>query len=355
MNVHRQEIRTGLLVLLTLAALVGVLLYLGAPGVFVPQNNYHIYFENAGAIKPGADVMFAGRKVGQVAGIASPVPETDRPDPRYEVRIDVQIDSKVKIYKNSRVQLVQTSLLGDLMIDFYGGTDAEGLAPNGSYFEGGRALGLNDAAPLAVQKLEPVLKTLDETLKNLQITIHNVNTLTAPGGDLPVALSEFRKFGGNLNELSGPGSPLRKSLAGFEKLAGEGGRLDKTVGQLESLTGPSGPLSLTLKNAEQITRSLAGNQDLAVTLRNFRRASDSLSQTVDDLGPRFGEIGRNLEQASDTVKHQPWRLIWPTTKKYPEDRARMPVATPIPMQRVVPVRTRDRTKETTALSRRPRR
>ncbi|MDB6153120.1 MAG: mce related protein [Chthoniobacteraceae bacterium] len=348
MNVHRQEIRTGLLVLLSLAGMVGLLLYLGAPGVFIPQNTYHIYFDNAGAIKHGADVMFAGRKVGQVASIFSPVPENQRPEPRYEVRIDVWINSKVKVYKSSRVQLVQTSLLGDLMIDFYGGTETDGVAPNGFYFEGGRALGLNDAAPLAVQKLDPVLKTLDETLKNLQVTLQNVNTLTASDGDLPKALAEFRKFGGNLNQLSGPDGSLRKSLAGFEKLAGEGGRLDKTVGQLESLTEPGGPLALTLKNAEQFTRGLAGNRDLAVTLRNFRRSSDSLSQTVDELGPRFGAIGHNLEQASDTVKHQPWRLIWPTTKKYPEDRP--PAATPRPV-----AKAGGQEKEIRVLARRPRR
>ena len=38
MNIVRNEIRTGLLVVLTLAALVGVLIYLGAPGVFIPQK-----------------------------------------------------------------------------------------------------------------------------------------------------------------------------------------------------------------------------------------------------------------------------------------------------------------------------
>jgi hypothetical protein len=28
-------------------------------------------------------------------------------------------------------------------------------------------------------------------------------------------------------------------------------------------------------------------------------------------------ITTNLEQATDTVKRQPWRLIFPVTKKYP--------------------------------------
>ena len=34
MNLERQELRTGLLVVVTLAAFVGILIYLGSPGVF---------------------------------------------------------------------------------------------------------------------------------------------------------------------------------------------------------------------------------------------------------------------------------------------------------------------------------
>jgi hypothetical protein len=29
-------------------------------------------------------------------------------------------------------------------------------------------------------------------------------------------------------------------------------------------------------------------------------------------------VGENVKEFSETVKTQPWRLIWPSTKKYPE-------------------------------------
>ena len=32
-------------------------------------------------------------------------------------------------------------------------------------------------------------------------------------------------------------------------------------------------------------------------------------------------VGKNLAEFSDTVKTQPWRLVYPTTKKYPEKSA----------------------------------
>ena len=65
MNILRNEIRTGLLVVLSLAALVALLLYLGSPGVFVSQKTFYIYFDNAAGLEPGAPVLLAGRKIGR--------------------------------------------------------------------------------------------------------------------------------------------------------------------------------------------------------------------------------------------------------------------------------------------------
>ncbi len=79
MNVIRQEIRTGLLVIFSLTVLVLVVLYLGAPGVFVPQRTFYIFVENAGGLKQGADVALAGRKIGQVMQLFSPVALEKRP------------------------------------------------------------------------------------------------------------------------------------------------------------------------------------------------------------------------------------------------------------------------------------
>src|SRR5213080_2578047 len=110
MQLRRNEVLTGLLVLATVAVLVGTLILLGAPGLFRPLATYRVYFDNAAGIKLGAPVLLAGRKIGQVAKLYSPVSKeesqravdvakslraananaTPAPEkaPRYEVRID---------------------------------------------------------------------------------------------------------------------------------------------------------------------------------------------------------------------------------------------------------------------------
>src|SRR6202022_2343885 len=73
MQLQRNEIMTGLLVVGTVAVLVSVLVLLSAPGLFRPLVTYKIYVDNAAGIKQGAAVMLAGRKIGQVQKLFSPV------------------------------------------------------------------------------------------------------------------------------------------------------------------------------------------------------------------------------------------------------------------------------------------
>ncbi len=70
---------TGLLVIATIAVVAFILVLLGAPGLFRPLVTYKIYFDNAAGIKQGAPVMLAGRKIGQVQKLFSPVsPEEEK-------------------------------------------------------------------------------------------------------------------------------------------------------------------------------------------------------------------------------------------------------------------------------------
>jgi paraquat-inducible protein B len=91
------------------------------------------------------------------------------------------------------------------------------------------------------------------------------------------------------------------------------------VSNVDKLTGPGSSLEKTLKNADKITTELAGSKDIGATLHNLRTTSTELNTTVKDLSVQFKKVGQNLAEASDTVKRQPWRLIWPSTKKYDED------------------------------------
>jgi phospholipid/cholesterol/gamma-HCH transport system substrate-binding protein len=107
MQIVRSEIRTGILVILTVGLLVGVVLYLSAPGLFRPIVHYRIFFDDAAGIKPGANVALAGRKIGTVDFIQSPVAIDQRPPgkPEYEAVITVQVAADAEIFKENSVTM----------------------------------------------------------------------------------------------------------------------------------------------------------------------------------------------------------------------------------------------------------
>jgi phospholipid/cholesterol/gamma-HCH transport system substrate-binding protein len=302
MQLQKNEIMTGLLVVGTVAALVFVLVLLGAPGLFRPLVTYKIYVDNAAGIKQGATVMLAGRKIGQVQRLYSPVsreeerraeevastyrapePNAAPPDPnklKYEARIDIQVDRNAVVYRDAKARLMQLGLLGDMAIDITQGTDSSGRARDGEIFAGERTPDFSEAAAKMLEVIKPVAAEATTTMKGLQETADNINHLTDENSELNQALSQVKQFGEHMADLTAPDSALSKSL----------------------------------NNVEKLSNSLTENDNLKVTLQNFRDASDKLKITMRDLEP----VGKNISEFSETIKSQPWRLIIPTTKKYPE-------------------------------------
>jgi ABC-type transporter Mla subunit MlaD len=305
MQLQRNEIMTGLLVIATIAVLAFVLVLLGAPGLFRPLVTYKIYFDNAAGIKQGAPVMLAGRKIGQVQKLFSPVspeeekraqeadaavhppqpnasPTPSNGKPKFEVRVDVQVDKSARVYRDARARLTQLGLLGDMAIDITQGTAGSGRAKDGEMFAGERTPDLGEAAAKMLEVIKPVAAEATNTMKDLQQTAQNLNRLTDENSELTLALGQFKTFGTHLVDLTAPESALSQSLTKIER----------------------------------ISTSLSENDNIEVTLQNLRTSSQKLKVTVTDLGP----VGENLKEFSETIKAQPWRLIWPSTKKYPEDQ-----------------------------------
>jgi len=319
MQLQKNEILTGLLVIGTIAVVAFLLVLLGAPGLFRPLVTYKIYYDNAAGLKQGAPVMLAGRKIGQVQKLFSPVtpqeekqveaaeaarhrseanpspsPSATPGKPRFEVRVDVQVDKSAKVYRDAKVRMMQLGLLGDLAIDFTQGTSDSDRAKDGEIFAGERTPDLGEAAAKMLEVIKPVAAEATNTMKDLQQTAQNLNRLTDENSELTLALGQFKTFGQHLVDLTAPDSALSHSLA----------------------------------NIEKISTSLTENDNIQVTLQNLRTSSEKLKVATTELQP----AGENIKQFSETIKTQPWRLIWPTTKKYAE-------ASPTPAPAVAGQRT----------------
>jgi ABC-type transporter Mla subunit MlaD len=324
MQLKRNEILTGLLVLVTVALLTGILILLGAPGLFRPLVTYQIYMDNAAGIKLGAPVLLAGRKIGQVEELYSPVSKEDAAraeasaaalqaggsnptpaqKPKYEARIDVRVDKDAHVYKDAKARLITLGLLGETAIDFTQGNDSSGRASDGEIFAGERVPDFGESISKMLDIVQPVATEATATLKELQTTTQNLSRITDENSQLNMGLAQFRTF----------------------------------VENLTSLTARDSSLSLALKNIEKMSTDLTSNDNITITIQNFRESSDKLKGIMDDLaqlGPDLKESSANVKEATATLKTQPWRLIWPSTKKYPEEEqaAPAPARKPVKTQR----------------------
>jgi ABC-type transporter Mla subunit MlaD len=218
MQIHKNEITTGILVLVTFGLLIIILVVIGMPGVIKPLNTYRIYYDNANGIRPGAPVLLAGREIGKVTGLQSPVPLEKRPSghSNYEVSIDVQVARDAEIYRNVTVRLTQQGLMGQQVIDFVRGDVSTGLAEDHDEFVGERV------------------------------------------PDISEAVSD------NMKRLTGPDS------------------------------------------------------DLAITIKNAKTFMETLNKS------KIPQVITNAEQFTDTLKREPWRLLWPSTKSYRGDEKSSP-------------------------------
>ena len=323
MQLRRNEILTGLLVLATVATLTGILIILGAPGLFRPLVTYKIYLDNAAGIKLGAPVLLAGRKIGQVESLFSPVakeeaaqaqelaamrpaegptPPPDAPKPRYEARIDIRVDKTALVYKDARTRLITLGLLGETAIDITQGNDESGRAEDGQTYAGERVPDFGESISKMLDIIQPVATEATETLKGLQTTAQNLSKITDQNSQLNMALAQMRTFAENLTSMTARDSAISVALKNVETIS---------------------------NNLNKITTDLTSTDNINITLQNFRDSSEKLKSALNDLVPDLKATGENVKDLTETVKTQPWRLVWPSTKKYPDDAPESQAA-PVP-------------------------
>src|SRR6202011_2595985 len=118
--------------------------------------------------------------------------------PKYEARIDVQVDRNAVVYRDARTRLMQLGLVGDMAIDITQGTDSSGRARDGEVFAGERTPDFSEAAAKMLEVIKPVAAEATSTMKELEATAQNLSRITDDNSELNQALAQFKSFGEHL-------------------------------------------------------------------------------------------------------------------------------------------------------------
>jgi ABC-type transporter Mla subunit MlaD len=177
MQTHKNEITTGILVLLTAGIFFFLLIIIGLPGVLKPLNTYRIYYDNANGIRPGAPVLLAGREIGKVTALHSPVLLANRPTghPDCEVSVDVEVSRDAPIYCDATAHLTQQGLMGQPVIDFVHEDAGSGLATNHTEFVGERIPDISESVSGNMDRLFGPGSDLTETIRSAKTFMQTLN------------------------------------------------------------------------------------------------------------------------------------------------------------------------------------
>jgi phospholipid/cholesterol/gamma-HCH transport system substrate-binding protein len=339
------EIKVGALVMVALALLVGFVLLLGDVG-FSSGRTFHVVFDNAGGLKPGADVAVAGLNVGRVESLEFVRREDPERGPAVAVRATVHVsESHADAIRETSDFFISTrSVLGEPYIevvtaDLSGpaiepGTVVQGTSPPRFDRLAAKAGKLLDAINRAIEdpdvRLEDAISSAASLLTHAdEFLVKNKDDLSRSVQVLPETLTNIRNVTASLEKGLGGGDQLRSTLRDMKVTAGRARAISR------SLEGHIGPIVDDVSAAVAYARAVGETADnvfvqrqdaFARAIDNLETSSKNIASTTEDaraLASRLedgeGTIGQllndremydDMRELLRIVKRQPWRILW---------------------------------------------
>jgi phospholipid/cholesterol/gamma-HCH transport system substrate-binding protein len=307
MNSRREQVWTGLFVLIASALLIGTVL--AVSGTFSSGDvPHHAYFKSAGGLVSGAVVRYGGMKAGRVDSV--------RVDPKDSTRIEIDfsVGHDVPLKTDSVAKITSLGALDENYVELGTGTRGGPIAPPGSEVKSVETVGIGDLggmignlAPVAQQ----VLQNLDQRLTELQVTVVRVNDLLNDKNRANVSGGL-----GNLNAILSEDRPrLSATLANAQTASA------KIVPLLDNFKTTMNQANLALSHVDSVL--VENRQDIRTAVAELKQTMLSASALVDQLknttDHNTDNIDRilgnlrltteNMRQLTDTVKARPSTLI----------------------------------------------
>ena len=325
-----REIRVGLVVVVALAALMGLLAMAGGgPGFLADRRQIDVDFRNGQGIRPGSQVRIAGVESGRVVAVTLAEVEGAL---RARVRLAVPADLAVRLKEDARIA-IESGLTGQTRVNILSigqshaalqpgkvllGVETSmfdpileqvGLGPvergNISHMIGEVRAAIDDATP----KVKKIVGAIDDTVGGLKETseavrpvvasaVANVDEATrriaAASPRVEALLSQAVTLAGHVDALLSENRPnIKETIASIHDLSSTlkqivGRDQEKVSGLLDHLNGTMTRADLALYNLKQITdvglAMLTRNKvDIERTVANVKDATDWGSKLVQKI------------------------------------------------------------------------
>jgi len=301
---NRRAVIVGIFIFLGLAIFIWTVLTLGSQKkAFGNSVTIKSYFDNVNGLQKGNNVWFSGVKVGTIKKV------TLIGNERVEVDMNIEEHSLPFIRKNAKARLSTDGLIGNKIVEIYGGTSKAPPIEDGDMLNNDKLLSTDEMMNTLAKNNDNLLaitanfKTLsnnlvagkgsigklltDETFANqLNNTVIVLNKTTANLEKLTANVSDYTA---KLNEKGGLANDLVTDTVIFS-------RLRATVSQLQNVADQSKQIMGNLDSASvNLNQGLNNKNAPAGMFLHDEKTATSLKNTFQNLQAASKKLDEDLE------------------------------------------------------------
>lgn len=271
------EIKVGVIAILTIIVFIWVFNFLKGKDIFNSTATYYTVYDKVGGLGESSPVEVNGYKIGVVKSIRFVDPVSGR------LIVTFSVDKNFKIPRNTMAEIVPVSVLGGMKVRFVYGK-GPGFYNIHDTIPGTLASSLNE---MIESELLPVKDKLADLIVVIDSVMRSVNDIMD---------ADFRKdLGQTMSNINSTTGSLKNVLSSKEK------ELKATLENLnrftQMLSENSGKMSESFSNLQSITDTLAA-ADIYATVTNLKSSLEKTSILIDNMNKGKGSAGKFMTNDS---------------------------------------------------------
>ena len=309
-NGNRRAIIVGIFIFLGLAIFIWTVLTLGSQkNTFEKSIKVKAFFQNVNGLQKGNNIWFSGVKVGTIENVTL--------IGNNKVEVDMNIDEKSVpyIHKNAKAKLSSDGLIGNKIIEIYGGSSQASVISNGDVLNNEELLS-TDAMMATLSKNNDNLLAITDNFKVISNKMANgqgsigklltdetfadelnktVITLKMASSNLQKLTANVSNYTSRLNDSGTLANDLVSDTLIFSKLRSTISQLQEVAAKsteiMSSLQGAAHTVNEGLKNPNTPAGMLLGDEKTAAglktTMQNLQSASVKLNDDLEAVQHNF--------------------------------------------------------------------